>query len=351
MAYKILINGFGRIGKLATRLAWYDHKKDFNSEAPTGIWGQELEIVGINDPNGNIQVAKHLLEFDSTHGRFPIKIYEDGKYLFLGNKKVKYSNFDNLEEAVSFHDNIDIILECSGKFKNVLSLSNLFEKKIRKIIEDIILIHDKALILDCHSMSSEIVDANTDIVLSNNLGKSADLIITDKLKSFFNNSDIFSIWNIFYELQQIRQRGYYGQELVIKLNKYLSLPLLLFSMIILSTVFTIKTNYTFNNFILLGALDQGSNIIDNLKTVPPGSVLEYKDKKVEIKEYNKHIVDGRNDSGHSFSEIFKTTLEDQLTAEVPVNVLLSGGIDSFLISYFFLKTQKIIHNHKYQQAQ
>ena len=48
MAYKILINGFGRIGKLATRLAWYDHKKDFNSEAPTGIWGQELEIVGIN---------------------------------------------------------------------------------------------------------------------------------------------------------------------------------------------------------------------------------------------------------------------------------------------------------------
>ena len=34
---------------------------------------------------------------------------------------------------------------------------------------------------------SEIVDANTDIVLSNNLGKSADLIITDKLKSFFNS--------------------------------------------------------------------------------------------------------------------------------------------------------------------
>ena len=47
----------------------------------------------------------------------------------------------------------------------------------------------------------------------------------------------------------MRQRGYYGQELVIKLNKYLSLPLLLFSMIILSTVFTIKTNYTFNNFL------------------------------------------------------------------------------------------------------
>ena len=94
---------------------------------------------------------------------------------------------------------------------------------------------------------------------------------------------------------------------------------------------------TFNNFILLGALDQGSNIIDNLKTVPPGNVVEYKDKTVEIKEYNKHIVDDRNDSGQSFSEIFKTTLEDQLTAEVPVNVLLSGGIDSTLISTFASK--------------
>ena len=134
MTYRVLINGFGRIGKLATRLAWYDHKKDFSSETPTGIWGQELEIVGINDPKGNIQVAQHLLEFDSTHGRFPIKIYEDGKHLFLGNKKVKYSNFNNLEEAITFHDNIDIILECSGKFKNVSCLSNFFEKKIRKII-------------------------------------------------------------------------------------------------------------------------------------------------------------------------------------------------------------------------
>ena len=134
MSHRVLINGFGRIGKLATRLAWYDHKKDFSSETPTGIWGQELEIVGINDPKGNIQVAQHLLEFDSTHGRFPIKIYEDGKHLFLGNKKVKYSNFNNLEEAITFHDNIDIILECSGKFKNVSSLSNFFGKKIRKII-------------------------------------------------------------------------------------------------------------------------------------------------------------------------------------------------------------------------
>ncbi len=69
-----------------------------------------------------------------------------------------------------------------------------------------------------------------------------------KLKNFFNNSDIFSIWNINEDLKEIRQRGYFGQEIIIKLNKYLSLPFMLFSMIVLSTLFTIKISYTFNNF-------------------------------------------------------------------------------------------------------
>lgn len=73
----------------------------------------------------------------------------------------------------------------------------------------------------------------------------------EKLKNFFNNSDIFSIWNIHKELKEIRERGYYGQEIIIKLNKYLSLPFMLFSMIVLSTLFTLNISYTFNNFIYI----------------------------------------------------------------------------------------------------
>ena len=43
--------------------------------------------------------------------------------------------------------------------------------------------------------------------------------------------------------------GYFGEEIIIKFHKYLSLPFLLFAMIVLSTFFTIKMNFTFNNFI------------------------------------------------------------------------------------------------------
>ena len=91
--------------------------------------------------------------------------------------------------------------------------------------------------------------------LKNNVNKNFDQLIFEtninlnKLKNYFTNSETFSIWNVNKELKQIRSRGYYGQELIITFNKYLSLPFLLFCMIILSTFFTIKIGYQFNNFI------------------------------------------------------------------------------------------------------
>ena len=74
-------------------------------------------------------------------------------------------------------------------------------------------------------------------------------ISLNNLRNFFSNSDTLSIWNINDEIKQIKERGYYGQELIITFNKYLSLPFLLASMVILATFFTIKNGYQFNNFI------------------------------------------------------------------------------------------------------
>ncbi|MER2545012.1 MAG: glyceraldehyde 3-phosphate dehydrogenase NAD-binding domain-containing protein, partial [Candidatus Accumulibacter phosphatis] len=55
MTVKVGINGFGRIGRLALRAAW-----DY----------PELEFVHINEANGPVESAAHLLEFDSVHGRW-----------------------------------------------------------------------------------------------------------------------------------------------------------------------------------------------------------------------------------------------------------------------------------------
>jgi len=55
MSLKLAINGFGRIGRLVLRSA---------------IYRKAATIVGINDPNMTPDYAKHLLKYDSTHGRF-----------------------------------------------------------------------------------------------------------------------------------------------------------------------------------------------------------------------------------------------------------------------------------------
>lgn len=69
-----------------------------------------------------------------------------------------------------------------------------------------------------------------------------------KLRNYYSNSYVYSIWNILDELDTIRKRGYYGQEIIITLNKYLSLPFFLFTMVIMSTFFTIRIKKNFNNF-------------------------------------------------------------------------------------------------------
>ena len=55
MSIRIGINGFGRIGRLVTRAGW--HVPD-------------IDLVHVNEPNGGIACAAHLLEFDSIHGHF-----------------------------------------------------------------------------------------------------------------------------------------------------------------------------------------------------------------------------------------------------------------------------------------
>ena len=57
---KVAINGFGRIGKLVFRA--FLEKKIKN-----------IDIVAINEL-GNLESSHHLLQYDSIHGKLPIKI-------------------------------------------------------------------------------------------------------------------------------------------------------------------------------------------------------------------------------------------------------------------------------------
>ena len=67
MAVRIGINGFGRIGRLAARTFW-ERAPEFN------VSGDLMKIVHINEINGDVETAAHLLKFDSIHGRSNLDI-------------------------------------------------------------------------------------------------------------------------------------------------------------------------------------------------------------------------------------------------------------------------------------
>ena len=62
MTIRVGINGFGRIGRLAARAFWSTVMDTSGSANP-------VKIVHINEINGNVETAAHLLQFDSVHGR------------------------------------------------------------------------------------------------------------------------------------------------------------------------------------------------------------------------------------------------------------------------------------------
>ena len=64
-----------------------------------------------------------------------------------------------------------------------------------------------------------------------------------KIKSLYSNLDTISFWNIKKEIKILEERGYSTTEMEVKLHKSFAFPFYLLSMVLLSSVFTLATNY------------------------------------------------------------------------------------------------------------
>jgi glyceraldehyde 3-phosphate dehydrogenase len=117
MAKKVLINGFGRMGRLFFRAA-FDNK--------------EFDIIAINELKGDAASAAHLLEFDSIHGVWKRDIKSSENALIVGGQEIRFSNAPSPSEINT--TGIDIVVECSGVFKDEESLQPYFDKGIRKVL-------------------------------------------------------------------------------------------------------------------------------------------------------------------------------------------------------------------------
>ncbi|MDG1996527.1 MAG: glyceraldehyde 3-phosphate dehydrogenase NAD-binding domain-containing protein, partial [Emcibacteraceae bacterium] len=115
----VAINGFGRMGKLYLR-ALFDRT--------------DVNVVAINEPFGGVEVAAHLLEFDTVHGRWDRGISFGENFIRIGDKQIAFSEHEALEELSWSGANVDIVIECSGAFKSRAALAPYYEKGIKKVL-------------------------------------------------------------------------------------------------------------------------------------------------------------------------------------------------------------------------
>ena len=119
MTTRIGINGFGRIGRLVVR-ALRDHPS--------------LQLVHINEVKGGPLTAAHLLEFDSVHGRYSGSVQLDGDTLVIDGNRVSLSDHDSPAAIDWDKFGVDIVLECSGKFKTTETIQPHFDRGAQKVV-------------------------------------------------------------------------------------------------------------------------------------------------------------------------------------------------------------------------
>ncbi|MBO1927252.1 ArsJ-associated glyceraldehyde-3-phosphate dehydrogenase [Thiomicrorhabdus sp. 6S2-11] len=116
---RVAINGFGRMGRLGLRQAF--------------DW-EGIEFVHINEIATDAIGSAHLLNFDSAHGRWKHRAEADGNNIVIGDKTISYSSHKNLEDFDWGALDVDIVLECTGVFRNCQQVQPYFDQGVKQVI-------------------------------------------------------------------------------------------------------------------------------------------------------------------------------------------------------------------------
>lgn len=115
---RIGINGFGRIGRSLFRLL-LNHP--------------HIEVVVINDMADSHTMA-HLLKYDSVHGVLKETVKADENHIIVNEKSFPMTHQADLSK-ISWQDyDVDILVECTGKFKSKKELDHHIQAGAKKVL-------------------------------------------------------------------------------------------------------------------------------------------------------------------------------------------------------------------------
>ncbi len=115
---RIGINGFGRIGRIAFRIA---SKND------------NVEIVAINDLL-EVKHLAYLLQYDSVHGRFDEKVGVKNGNLVVNGKEIRITAECNPEDLKWNEVQVDVVMDCTGIFTTLDMAGKHLKAGAKKVV-------------------------------------------------------------------------------------------------------------------------------------------------------------------------------------------------------------------------
>ena len=115
---KIAINGFGRIGRHAFKIA---------------MENDNVEIVALNDLTDNKTLA-YLLKYDSTYGQYDGEISFDEEYITVKGKKIRVYEEKDPSKLPWGELEVDVVLECTGRFRTKEAANMHIQAGAKKVI-------------------------------------------------------------------------------------------------------------------------------------------------------------------------------------------------------------------------
>ena len=115
---KIAINGFGRIGRIVTRIA--KMRKHF-------------DVVAINDLTDPEHLA-YAFKYDSVHGMYPGEVRLEGDMLSIDNDPFKVLGEKDPEKLPWRELEVDYVIESTGRFRKISELESHLRAGAKRVI-------------------------------------------------------------------------------------------------------------------------------------------------------------------------------------------------------------------------
>jgi glyceraldehyde 3-phosphate dehydrogenase len=122
MSIQVAINGFGRIGRCTLRAIYEQGLQE------------EFNVVAIN-ASGDLATNAHLLQYDTTHGRFATEVRTEGdNTIILGGKKIPFYSTKNPRDIDWTRHGVELLLECTGAYTSKEKAQALLQQGAKKVL-------------------------------------------------------------------------------------------------------------------------------------------------------------------------------------------------------------------------